>query len=166
MGAWEYGVRYLAENLNKLGGLLLLGMVLLTCADIVLRTFGHPIPGTYELVGVLSALVAALALADSALKRGHVAVEFLVARLSETVNYVLGLLTNLCSLALFGLIAWQCFVLGQKFRDVGEVSATMEFPYCVVLYVLAMAAAVVSLVLATDVINVGMKRTPPWSYWK
>lgn len=165
MKSWEFGIRFLAENLNKLGGVCLLGVTLLTCSDIILRGFGRPIPGTYELVGVLSALVAALALADSVLRRIHVAVEFLAARLGKTANYILCLTTTMCSTALFGLIAWQCFVLGQKFRNVGEVSPTMEFPYFIVLYVLSIAAGAVFLVLLTDAINVGLKRTPPWHRW-
>ncbi len=117
-------------------------------------------------MGVLSALVAALALADSVLRRGHVAVEFLVSRLWKNAQYVLSVVTNLCALALFALISWRCFILGQKFRDVGEVSPTLEFPYSIVLYTLSITTAVVCLVLLIDVINIGLKRQPPWYRWR
>ena len=43
----------------------IVAMMTLTCADVVLRWFRHPIKGTYELVSFLGAIAVSFAIADS-----------------------------------------------------------------------------------------------------
>ena len=64
----------LSEVLYHVAGAAIVAMMLLTCADIVLRYFGHPVPGTYELVSFLAAIAVSFALAHTFAQGGHVAV--------------------------------------------------------------------------------------------
>ena len=68
----------LARKLFWVAGAAIIGMMLLTCADVILRYFRMPIPGTYELVCFLGAVAVAFAMAYTSLERGHVSVSFVV----------------------------------------------------------------------------------------
>jgi len=69
---------YLNRILTFLAGLILIVMVLLTCANIVFRMFWVPVSGTYELMGFAGAMLTAFALAYTQIKKGHIAVDVLV----------------------------------------------------------------------------------------
>ena len=62
------------------GGVALVGMIVLACANILVRTVGDPIRGTFELMGYGGAVVTALALAYTQKRRGHIAVDVLINR--------------------------------------------------------------------------------------
>ena len=72
----------ISDWLNRLlawmAGAFLLGMVLLTCANILCRIFWVPIRGTFELMGFSGAVVTAFALGYTQMKKGHISVDVLV----------------------------------------------------------------------------------------
>ena len=69
------------KGVAYLSGISVMAMMLLTCADVVLRFWGKPIPGTYELIGFLGAFTIAFAMAYTSVERSHIAVEILMERL-------------------------------------------------------------------------------------
>jgi TRAP-type C4-dicarboxylate transport system permease small subunit len=111
-----------------LSSFCLLGMMLATCLDVTLRFFRHPIPGAYETVGFLGALMVAFALADTTLKGGHIAVEFLVEKLSSSARMWLDRITTLVLVLLFGLVTLRMGVYALELREVAEVSMTLKMP--------------------------------------
>jgi len=64
----------------------LVAMMVLTLADVVLRAFGWPIPGTYELVGILGAVIIGFSIPYTTMARGHVIMDFLTESLSRPVR--------------------------------------------------------------------------------
>ena len=113
---------------NGIAAAAITGMMLLTCADVLLRLFRRPIPGTYEMVGFLGALGVSFALAHTSLERGHIAVDFLVQRLSVPLQTLVdGVIAAVCAL-LFGLAAWHSLRYGMDLKAAGEVSMTLQFP--------------------------------------
>jgi TRAP-type C4-dicarboxylate transport system permease small subunit len=155
-----------SRTLNWVAGWSLVGMMLLTSADIVLRLFRRPILGTYEMVGFLGAVVASLAMAQTTLERGHVAVQVVVSKFSPQIQEVIYLVTHLLSLLLFALLAWEGVSYGNDFRASGEVSLTLRMPFYPVVYGVAFSAAVVCLVLFVDILQVLTKRAEPWHQWE
>jgi TRAP-type C4-dicarboxylate transport system permease small subunit len=155
-----------SRTLNWVAGWSLVGMMFLTCADIVLRLFRRPILGTYEIVGFLGAIVVGFAMAQTTLERGHVAVQVVVARFSPQVQEVIYLITHLLSILLFALLAWECVRYGNDFRASGEVSLTIRMPFYPVVYGIAFSAAVVCLVLFVDILQVLTKRAEAWHQWE
>lgn len=141
-------------------------MMFLSCADIILRLFRRPILGTYEIVGLLGAMVAGLAIAQTTIDRGHVAVQVVVARFSPRVQAIIYLITHLLSILLFALLAWECVQYGNDFRASGEVSLTLRLPFYPVVYGIALSAVVVCLVLFVDILQVLTKRAEVWYQWK
>ena len=68
----------LAKKMYWVAGTAIVAMMLLTCADVVLRYFRRPIPGTYELVCFLGAVAVSFAMAHTSIEKGHVSVSFIV----------------------------------------------------------------------------------------
>ena len=148
--------------LNWVAGWSLVGMMGLTCADIVLRLFRRPILGTYEIVGFLGAVVASFAMAQTTIERGHVAVQVVVQRFSPGVQEVIYLITHLLSLLLFVLLAWECVRYANDLWASGEVSMTLQLPFFPVLYGIALSAVTVCLVLLVDILLMMTKGAEAW----
>lgn len=140
----------LSKVLFAVAGAAIVAMMLLTCADIVLRLFRMPIPGTYELVSFLSAVCVAFAMAHTSVQKGHIAVSVLVQLLPERLQALVDSLTTGLSIALFGLIAWQSFRYAGSLRQAGEVSMTLQLPFYPFVYGIALSAVAVCLVLLSQ----------------
>jgi len=69
--------------LNHIGGAALTFMMFLTVTDVLLRAFGHPIMGTYEIVSQSLAVVIGFGIPKVSFDRGHVYMEFVTERLSK-----------------------------------------------------------------------------------
>jgi TRAP-type C4-dicarboxylate transport system permease small subunit len=151
--------------LNWVAGWSLVGMMFLTCADILLRLFRRPILGTYEIVGFLGAMVAGFALAQTTIERGHVAVQVVVSRFSPQTQKIIYLITHILSIFLFALLAWECVRYGNDFRASGEVSLTLRMPFYPVVYGIAFSAVIVCLVLFVDILQVMTKKAGVWYQW-
>ena len=125
-------------------------MMLLTCADVVLRLFGHPILGTYEMVGFLGTAVISFALAYTSLERGHIAVELLVSRLPTRLQVVINGFNSLIGAVLFSLITWQSFIYAGDLRGSGEVSLTLEVPTYPFVYGISLGCGLLCMTLLAD----------------
>lgn len=159
-------VQWLSVLLNYIAGWALVGMTGLTCADVVLRAFRRPILGTYEIVGFLGAVVISFALAETTLKRGHVAVEALVKHLPLKVQGVIYFITHLLSLFLFGLITYECWIYARDLKASGEVSLTLKIPFYPIMYGIACSAIMVCLILLGDMLLMTLRGPLRWYYWE
>ena len=130
------------------GGLVI--MMLLTCADVVMRSAGRPIPGTFEVVGFLGVIVAAFAIAYTQQAKGHVAIDYLVALLPRRIQGVARSFAYLVSAGLFALLVWQSIVFARDLQVSGEVSPTEKIPFAPFVYGLAAACFAASIVLFMD----------------
>lgn len=143
----ERWVAKAADLFNWVAATAVVVMMVLTCLDIVLRLFRHPIPGTYEMVGFLGAVFAAFSLGYTSVNRGHIAVDFLVQKLSSrTQNWVDGINALICSV-FFGFLARQCLVYAGDLKSFGEVSMTLQMPIYPFVYGIAAGCFLLTLVL-------------------
>ena len=143
-------MKFLVHVLKIIGGLLLLAMMLFTCADIVGGAFGHPILGTEELTALMASVLLAFALPASHLARSHVGVDFLYLKLSHGSRHGIDLFIGATNSALFGLAAWQCFLYAQKLRQVGEVSMILQLPTYYLIFGVSFALMVLTFVLVAE----------------
>ncbi len=147
----EKSITLAADLFNWAAAAALVGMMLLTCADVVMRrSFNHPIPGTYEIVGLLGALLISFALAYTTAQKGHIAVEFLVQRLSKKIQRVIDAVNQLLGIMLFVILSWQSVLYAMDLKESGEVSMTVQMPIHPFVFGIAIGCALVSLVLALD----------------
>ena len=130
-----------------MAGAAVFAMMLLTCADVVLRFFRRPIPGTYELVAQLGGIAVAFAMAHTTAVKGHVAVSIVVSRFSARIQSIIDGVTALLGLGVFALASYKLFLMGREYQLSNHVSATLQLPLYTIVYSIAGALAVVCLVL-------------------
>ena len=138
---------------NVLACAAVIAMMLLSVTDVVLRIFGKPVPGTYELVGFLGTIVVSFALAFTSMEKGHIAVELLVERLPQRAQLAIESFANFIGALLFGVIAYQAVLYALDLKKSGEVSSTLQMPAYPFIYGIAAGCALLCLLLITDSIK-------------
>lgn len=139
--------------LNRAAGAALVMMMLLVNANVILRPLGLPIWGTYEMVGFMGTVVLSFALVQTTYKRGHMAVEILVSRLSPGVQSILSVFNHLAGFVIMSLIAWQSARFATRVLRTGEVSATLKLPYYPFLYAIATAFGFAAIIALVDLLK-------------
>jgi len=107
-------------------GLTLVGTMLFTVLDMVLRAFGRPIAGSFEVIGWLSAAAMALALGYTQLHHGHVSIDLVIAALKGRARNGVAAITHLASLLLFAAVAVYVADYGNTLRESGSLSETLK----------------------------------------
>ncbi len=144
---------WILARLNMLGAVCLVGMMLLTCVDVVGRFFSHPVFGSVELVGFMATMTVAFALPYTHQEKGHIGVELLVQTLSPKTQRLIDAGTGILSLGLFGLVAWRMIVYAQTMQKSGEVSMNLELPEYIIIYMVAFCFFIFTLSLFRDIIK-------------
>lgn len=145
---------------NAMACVAVIIMMLLSVADVVLRLFGKPIPGAYELVGFLGTIVVSFALGFTSLEKGHIAVELLFTKLPQRAQIAIETVTNFLGFLIFGLIAYQAFIYALDIQKSGEVSSTLQMPIYPFIFGMALGFGLLCLILIADFIK-SLKRTLP-----
>jgi TRAP-type C4-dicarboxylate transport system permease small subunit len=140
----------LGHGFNALAGTAIVAMMLVTCADVVLRLFRQPLPGAYEIVGFLGTVVASFSLAYTSLEKGHIAVEILVERLPRRMQVASEAFAALLGVVLFALLTWQCALYAADLKLSGEVSVTLTMPIYPFIYGVSAGSALLTLVLLAE----------------
>jgi C4-dicarboxylate transporter DctQ subunit len=146
-------IRWLSKFCDQIAQVSLFAMFFLIFINILLRKVGKPIFGTYDYSCFLLAIMVAFAMAHCAVQGGHTRVDFIVAHLSQRIQWVIGSITGILSLGLFSLITWQCIALANDIRHAGEVSMTALLPFYPYIYAVAFGCALLSLVILVDFIK-------------
>jgi TRAP-type C4-dicarboxylate transport system permease small subunit len=160
MKRFERIINSLSKWLNWVAGIGLVLMLLVIVVDIIgAKLFKSPLPGTVDIVGLLSVVVIAFAIAQTQVVHGHIEVEFFVMRIPEKArNIIAGIIYSL-GMLLFALLSWQSYDFGHKLQVSGEVSMTMGIPLYPFVYGIAFSCVVVFLVLLLqylkDVLKIG-----------
>ena len=151
---WLVRISY---GFNIAAGACIVGMMLLTCADVFLRMFRWPIPGAYEIVGFLGALFASFSLAYTSYQRGHIAVDFLVLKLAPKPRIIIMFLNDMVGSLLFFVLAWQCVIYAGRLKLTNTVSMTLQMPVYPVVYGLSVGCGILGLLLLFIGISNGLK---------
>ena len=146
-------IHRVATVMDVLGGVVLTLMMLITVTDVILRFFGRPITGTYELVFLGGAVVVGTAIPMTSWEGGHVNVDLLLEGLSGVTRKATLVFTRLCGIVFFFFLGWNLFLQGVDLYERHEVSLTLHVPYYPVAYILGVCAFVECLVLLSDLIN-------------
>ncbi len=139
--------------MKVVGAGCLIGMTLLTCADVVGRFFRHPIFGSVEIVGFMATLAVAMALPYTHQIKGHIGVEILVRTLSERTQSIVDICTGCLSLTLFGIVTWRMAAYARTMQKSGEVSMNLELPEYMVIYLMAFCFGVFTLIILREIID-------------
>ncbi len=148
--SFSYSIRWV----SALG---LMGMMLLTSSDVVLRYCGYPIKGTFDIIALLGTVVVAFPIASTQILGRHVAMEYMTSHGSRAIRTIAKIMTSLLSFGIYGVIAWQSTLLGTKLLRIGRVSDTVEIPLFPFAYVIAVSCALNCLVLLLDLYGLFVK---------
>jgi TRAP-type C4-dicarboxylate transport system permease small subunit len=150
----NYFLQVTTRVLNYIGSAALTFMMLLTVTDVVLRAFGHPIIGAFEIVGLLLALVIGFTIPKVSYDRGHVFMEVVLEKLGQKNRNLLNTFTRIVAILLFVMIGYKLFGAGYEFRMAGEVSPTLEIPFYPVAYGVGVCCFLECLVFINDITNI------------
>ncbi|MCW5770185.1 MAG: TRAP transporter small permease [Rhodospirillaceae bacterium] len=153
-------LRSLAVRLGNAAQALILAGVLVTIADIALRSVSSAgVPGTVDLMQLAVMWSALLAIPAAFLNEEHVAVDLFTKSLPESVQRILRLLGLLLATGALALIVWYGAQQAWREHQGGDSTQTLGFPFSIYwlpllagmalssIACLAMAAETVSLLL-------------------
>jgi TRAP-type C4-dicarboxylate transport system permease small subunit len=167
----------ISRFLNGIAGISLTVLMMLTVADVVLRAIlslgrwllkqgtllplgniivGHvrPIVGTYELVGLLGAVVIGFSIPLTSWLRGHIYVDFFIFRFPQKTRNAFNIATRCLSIFLFLMIGINLFKYGMDLQRAGEVSLTLQIPAYPIVFGVGICCCVQCLVLIGDMVKI------------
>ncbi len=149
------GIQQLNRWIAGVGAVFLIPLMLITAAEVIGRNlFNLPIAGAVELSEYMLAVFILLGLAYSQQVKSHVAVSLFISRTSVRAQLVLNTITNLLSLFIFSILAWQGWVVGIEERTVSDMLRVPQYPFRLLV---AMAAFLLCLELLIDLIETAKK---------
>jgi TRAP-type C4-dicarboxylate transport system permease small subunit len=143
---------WVSDILKKAGGFLLVGMMALTCADVIGRLFGHPILGAVELVVAMATLAIGMGLPFTHQASGHVGVEIVVRLFSARTQTIIELCTGTLSFLLFAIVTWRMFVYARTLQNTGEETVNLALPLFIFIYALSGCLVVFTLTILRDML--------------
>jgi TRAP-type C4-dicarboxylate transport system permease small subunit len=133
----------LAQAAHVIPALLLLGILALTCADVVLRyVFNAPIRGALELTEFAMAGVIFAAMPLVTARRENVVIDVLDGRLGASttarMDRIAVLVAGVCS----AFLAWRLALLAISLQQAGETTSALSLPvYPAAWFMAALAGA-------------------------
>lgn len=158
---YHRSLRCLIWLLAGISGCCLIGMILVTCLDILLRRFASAVPGAVDMVQIMGCLAVTTALPYTTAVKGHIAVEFLFRHLPLRLRIILDTCTRLMVMAAFIILSWRSWLLGLRMLHKNSVSMTQSIPLFWVLWVMSFSFAVVILVKIYNITHPGKELIRP-----
>ncbi len=143
----------LAKLMYYVAGVALASIMLLTVLDVILRSFKSPVLGTYELVGLLGAIVVGFAIPQTSKLDGHVIMDLIPSALSGLSRRLMRILTRLLGIAIFLVIGLNLWSMGTDFRMSGEVTPTLQLPLYPIAWGISVCCYIQCLILFVDILN-------------
>jgi TRAP-type C4-dicarboxylate transport system permease small subunit len=139
-----------AHVMTWIGVGIIMSMMVLTCADVLLRYLGHPIRGAYDITCVLGSATFALPIAYSCTKGYQVACDSIFRRAPRTVRAVIDSIVCLFSIGTTALIAWRLSALAHDLYSKGRGTDTILIPLAPFVYTAALGFFVYCLTLLAE----------------
>lgn len=144
----------LARLCSILGGLILIGLMLMTCYSLIGRNFfDSPVMGDFELTGVGVGAAIALFMPLCQIKRENIIVDFFTAKCSPRLNFKLDRLGDLLMMVIFALLSWRCGVAAVKAKENMGASMLLEFPDWIVLTSMCIPFGITAVIAAVQVFS-------------
>jgi TRAP-type C4-dicarboxylate transport system permease small subunit len=141
------------RTLIVIAGVAIVLLMLLAAGNVVLRIFGRPFSGTYELAGFLGALVISLAMGHTQRRKGHIVVDILTRKFPAGVRRVIDVVNYSICTVFFSAVAFEVFRYGMTLRRSGEVSETLKIAHYPVILIVSLGFVVLVMALLIDLIK-------------
>ncbi len=110
-------------------GVALLILLFLASCNVVMRFFGLPLTGVYELAGFTGALIIAFGAAETQRRKGNITVDVLTRHFSAPVRQVLLMINELIFSVFFSYAGYYILRNAFGLRRSGELSETLKIPF-------------------------------------
>jgi TRAP-type C4-dicarboxylate transport system permease small subunit len=153
-------IRTLIDRLKIVPAILLLILAGVTFADVVGRNvFAKPMPGSFDIISYMMAILVFSAAPSIARARSHVAVDLLDKYYPDWAARVRDTVIELFVSGLMMLLSWRLAVYGIEAHQFDRVSPDIYLPLWPVAGFCAVLGFVASLTHIANAINITMKRT-------
>jgi TRAP-type C4-dicarboxylate transport system permease small subunit len=112
-----------------IGGGALLVMLSIACGNMILRVFGFPIKGSYELIGLLAVITYASALGEGERANVHLRADIISCRYKPEVRDSLNFIGSIIMAIFFFIVALKMLQWGFKVYASGEKTETLRLRY-------------------------------------
>jgi len=130
--ALERVLERLSIGLALVGGVVLVALVVITVVSVTGRALISvglgPIPGDFELIEAGTGFAIFAFLPWCQMRRGHVTVDILMARLSTRTNLIIDIVANVLMTAAAGLVLWRLYLGMLDKMSYGETTFILQFP--------------------------------------
>ncbi len=138
----EKGWSVMDYCLGTLATLLLVGLILLTCVDVVARSwFNAPVNGAFELTQLMLAAVIFAALPMTTAAGEHIEVELLTQSAGPTSQRFFMALGQLISALVLFVLSWRLWAHAAKLGRDGAVTNSLELSMAPIGYFAAFSCA-------------------------
>ena len=122
-------VTAVARFMTRVAAILLIAMVALNVVDVGLRSgLNMPIFGTYEIVELLLAAVAFLAIPEVFLRDQHITIKLIDQVISDRAVDWMRAFGTLCAMIFAVLLVWHMIVPAMEFVEFNEISMDLKIP--------------------------------------
>jgi|MudIll2142460700_1097286.scaffolds.fasta_scaffold01212_2 TRAP-type C4-dicarboxylate transport system permease small subunit len=135
----------LGKYMDILAGIFLTFIILLTVCDVILRYFGMPILGAYEIVSLGGALIIGISSFLTYWKKSHIRVDTFVNKYPGTISHILYIITRVAILFIVGLTGWGLIMMGVDLLETHEVTVTLRIIYYPVVWALGVSFLMIGL---------------------
>jgi len=144
---------YVSEVFMWFGGILLIGITLLTVGDVFGRSaLSVPIHGTIELVQMMLVCITFAGIVYTTAKNGHVKVELILSRFPKGGQNVLTAIMLLIGSASFAVLSWQLGISAVESNAAGLHTSSLHIPLAPFKFAAAVCSGLTSLLLLKDFI--------------
>ena len=154
MDRFQKIVSQLSKFMAVIAGATLVLVMLLTVLDVILRYFGRPILGVYDLVALGGAVVIGFSIPYAAEKKVHVFMEMIQQTFRPVARQALYIFTRLIALSISLIVFWNLVKLGMGFLRTGEASLTVQVAYYPIAIGLGACFLVQTLVFVVEIFKV------------
>ena len=154
----------LSTLLLTIAAAVLAAMMFLTALDVALRyVFSRPLPGAFEVVEYMMAILVPFALVFTAHSKAHIGVDLVIEHLPKRAQAIINAMTTLLTFGLFVFMAWQSYHYIIEQYHSGMTSAVLLIPMYPFIATCTIAFAILCLVLFIDFLNYLSEGVSRWT---
>lgn len=151
-------VRTISGLLNSLSGAALTILMALVTLNVILRAvFKSPILGTYDLTGLLTAIVIGCGLAYCNIENGHIDISLFVDKAGAETRRWITVIGQIMSFIILSAYTYSLFVLGLRLMRANEVSVTAQIPVFPFVFLLSFCFLIFTLTVFLKIIELPEK---------
>ena len=147
-------VSAVVNKIGLLGAFAMIGLMMLTVADVFLRKFFNaPILGSFEITEFLLVVLVFLAIPWAALKKANVKVDLIVGKLPQRVQDAFSSVTCFLSLIITAFCGWYTIPQAMYILRLNKVSEMLDIPFFPFYFMVAFGFFILLFVLLANLIE-------------